>query len=91
MKLVIVGEAPYSTQYIRMLKQTRDPRIIFTGYVFGEGYRELRSYAYAYIQATEVGGTHPGLLEAMGTEIAYWPMTSRSIERCWRTTDCFLV
>jgi glycosyltransferase involved in cell wall biosynthesis len=66
MKLVIVGDAPYSTQYIRKLKETRDPRIIFTGYVFGDGYRELRSHAYAYIQATEVGGTHPALLEAMG-------------------------
>jgi glycosyltransferase involved in cell wall biosynthesis len=66
MKLVIVGDAPYSSQYIQSLKRTTDPRIIFTGYVFGEGYREFRSHAYAYIQATEVGGTHPALLEAMG-------------------------
>jgi glycosyltransferase involved in cell wall biosynthesis len=66
MKLVIVGDAPYSSQYIQSLKRTTDTRIVFTGYVFGEGYREFRSHAYAYIQATEVGGTHPALLEAMG-------------------------
>lgn len=65
-KLVIVGDAPYSTDYIRDLKSTSDDRIIFTGYVFGSGYREFLSNAYAYVQATEVGGTHPALVEAMG-------------------------
>ncbi len=65
MKLVIVGDAPFSTKYIRQLKQTQDQRIIFTGYVFGQEYREFQSHAYAYVQATEVGGTHPALVEAM--------------------------
>lgn len=65
-RLVVVGDAPYSRDYIRRLKRTRDPRIIFTGYVFGRGYREFQSHAYCYIQATEVGGTHPALVEAMG-------------------------
>ena len=37
-----------------------------TGYVFGAGYVELQSNALAYVQATEVGGTHPALVEAMG-------------------------
>ncbi|MBD3288383.1 glycosyltransferase, partial [candidate division KSB1 bacterium] len=52
--------------YIRDLKKTTDKRIIFTGYVFGDGYKEFQSNAYFYVQATEVGGTHPALLEAMG-------------------------
>lgn len=65
-KLVMVGDAPYSSEYIARLRATRDPRILFTGYVFGQGYRELQSHAYCYIQATEVGGTHPALLEGMG-------------------------
>lgn len=65
-RLVVVGDAPYSTDYIRELKATQDPRIIFTGYVFGHGYQELQSNAYFYVQATEVGGTHPALLEGMG-------------------------
>jgi glycosyltransferase involved in cell wall biosynthesis len=66
MNLVVVGDAPYSSQYIQDLKSTKDPRIIFTGYVFGQGYKEFQSNAYFYVQATEVGGTHPALLEAMG-------------------------
>ena len=66
LNLVVVGDAPYSTKYIQDLKKTKDPRIIFTGYVFGQGYKEFQSNAYFYVQATEVGGTHPALLEAMG-------------------------
>jgi len=64
--LVIVGDAPYNQEYIAKLKATRDKRIIFTGYVFGRGYRQFQTHAYCYIQATEVGGTHPALVEAMG-------------------------
>ena len=66
MKLVVVGDAPYNTKYIQNLKKTSDNRIIFTGYVFGEGYQQLQSNAYFYVQATEVGGTHPALVEGMG-------------------------
>ena len=67
-RLLIVGDAPYAEQYISSLKaQARgDRRIIFTGFVFGQDYRALQQNAYCYIHATEVGGTHPALLEAMG-------------------------
>src|SRR5215472_6096851 len=65
--LLIVGDAPYAQKYIERLKATRDPRIQFTGAIYGLAYRELQSHAYAYIQATEVGGTHPALVEAMGS------------------------
>jgi len=34
--------------------------------VFGQDYRALQQNAYCYVHATEVGGTHPALLEAMG-------------------------
>lgn len=64
--LLIVGDAPYAQEYIERLKATRDRRIRFPGAIYGIGYRELQSHAYAYIQATEVGGTHPALIEAMG-------------------------
>lgn len=64
--LLIVGDAPYAHDYIKQLRSTRDPRIRFTGAIYGIGYRELQSHAHAYIQATEVGGTHPALIEAMG-------------------------
>ncbi len=65
-KLVIVGDAPYAQEYINSLKKTKNPRVVFTGFVFGKGYKEFQSHAYCYIHATEVGGTHPALIEAMG-------------------------
>jgi len=64
--LVIVGGAPYAEEYIAQLKSTRDPRVKFLGFVFGEDYRALQQNAYCYVHATEVGGTHPALIEAMG-------------------------
>ncbi len=66
MPLVIVGDAPYAAGYIRHLKSMADTRVQFTGAIYGDGCLELRSHAYLYVQATEVGGTHPALLEAMG-------------------------
>ncbi|HEX8179387.1 MAG TPA: DUF1972 domain-containing protein [Pyrinomonadaceae bacterium] len=67
-KLVIVGDAPYAEEYINRLRTAarRDRRIIFTSFVFGDAYRALQQNAYCYVHATEVGGTHPALLEAMG-------------------------
>ncbi len=64
--LVMVGGAPYSRRFIRGFTDGADPRVLFPGPIYGEGYRELLSHALAYIQATEVGGTHPALVEAMG-------------------------
>src|SRR6185369_4451231 len=61
-------DAPYAEQYIKKLKDRArgDKRIVFTGFVFGQDYRALQQNAYCYVHATEVGGTHPALLEAMG-------------------------
>ncbi len=66
MKLALVGDAPYAQEYIRKVRDTRDPRLVMPGAIYGEGYRELGSHCFAYIHATEVGGTHPALIEAMG-------------------------
>ena len=67
-RLLVVGDAPYAKDYISDLKERArgDKRIIFTGFVFGQDYRALQQNAYCYVHATEVGGTHPALLEAMG-------------------------
>jgi glycosyltransferase involved in cell wall biosynthesis len=68
MPLVVVGDAPYATEYKARLEAMGaiTPGVTFTGYIFGAGYNELQSNANLYIQATEVGGTHPALVEAMG-------------------------
>jgi glycosyltransferase involved in cell wall biosynthesis len=65
-KLALVGDAPYAHDYIRRVRDTRDPRIVMPGAIYGPGYHELGSHCFAYIHATEVGGTHPALIEAMG-------------------------
>jgi glycosyltransferase involved in cell wall biosynthesis len=66
MKLALVGDAPYAAEYIRRVRDTTDPRVVLPGAIYGEGYRELGSHCFAYVHATEVGGTHPALIEAMG-------------------------
>jgi glycosyltransferase involved in cell wall biosynthesis len=67
LKCVIVGSASYAEEYIASLRSSAqgDPRIVFTGYVFGQGYYELGSNAYIFVETSGVGGTHPALVEAM--------------------------
>ncbi|HXK59573.1 MAG TPA: DUF1972 domain-containing protein [Acidobacteriota bacterium] len=65
--LVLVGDAPYSRKYIASLRrQAEGKNVIMPGAIYGVGYRELLSHCLCYVHATEVGGTHPALLEAMG-------------------------
>jgi glycosyltransferase involved in cell wall biosynthesis len=67
-RLALVGSAPYSAGFIGEVaaEAARDPRVTMPGAIYGEGYRELLAHAAAYVHATEVGGTHPALIEAMG-------------------------
>jgi glycosyltransferase involved in cell wall biosynthesis len=65
-RLALIGDAPYAPDYIREVRNTSDPRIVMPGAIYGEGYHELGSHCFVYIHATEVGGTHPALIEAMG-------------------------
>ncbi len=65
LKLVIVGDAPYSKRYIRFLKSFKNENIIFTGYLFGEKYRQLSSHACIFVLPSKSGGTRPVLLEQM--------------------------
>jgi glycosyltransferase involved in cell wall biosynthesis len=66
--LVLVGGAPYAAALGRQVATLAadDRRVRLAGTVYGEGYRELLFNALAYVHATEVGGTHPALVEAMG-------------------------
>jgi len=65
-QLALVGDAPYAAGYISEVRRTSDPRVILPGAIYGAGYHELQSHCLAYVHATEVGGTHPALIEAMG-------------------------
>jgi glycosyltransferase involved in cell wall biosynthesis len=65
-KLVLVGDAPYAAEYLERVRDTRDTRVVIPGAIYGRAYHELLSHCLAYVHATEVGGTHPALIEAMG-------------------------
>ena len=64
---VIVGGASYADRYLSRLRELAegDSRIVLTGYLFGDGYRELSSNAAVFVETSGVGGTHPALVEAM--------------------------
>ncbi len=65
-KLALIGDAPYADEYIAQVRETADRRVVMPGGIYGAGYRDLQANSLAYIHATEVGGTHPALIEAMG-------------------------
>ena len=63
--LVIVGDAPYADDYIAGLKAGASENVLLPGYVFGDGYAELVNNCGVMCAPTEVGGTHPVIIEAM--------------------------
>jgi len=63
--LVVVGDAPYAERYTASLRREAGPGVVFTGYLFGRGYAELVHRAGVMCVPTEVGGTHPVIVEAM--------------------------
>jgi len=69
--LVVVGDAPYADAYKASLRELAagSPKVKMAGAVYGAGYDELRAHAACYVQATDVGGTHPALLEAMAAAL----------------------
>jgi glycosyltransferase involved in cell wall biosynthesis len=66
MKCVIMGDASYADDYVQRVRAYEGEDVVFTGYVYGEGYRELTSNAYVFALTSSASGTHPALLEAMG-------------------------
>jgi glycosyltransferase involved in cell wall biosynthesis len=64
--LVMLGHATYDDALERDVRAAAAPNAVMPGSVFGASYVALQSNARCYIHATEVGGTHPALIEAMG-------------------------
>lgn len=65
--LVVVGDAPYNRSYISMLRRLAKPgNVLLPGAIYGDGYHELLSHSLCYLHGTEVGGSHPALIESMG-------------------------
>jgi glycosyltransferase involved in cell wall biosynthesis len=65
-QLVMLGQATYDERLAAEVKVAAAANVLLPGPVYGEHYHALQSNARCYIHATEVGGTHPALIEAMG-------------------------
>jgi len=65
--LVMVGSGLYARELDAELHRHASSRILLPGALYGADYRTLQRNALVYVQATEVGGTHPALIEAMAS------------------------
>ena len=65
--LVMVGHGLYAPDLVAELRRHASASIRFPGALYGADYRTLQRNALVYVQATEVGGTHPALVEAMAS------------------------
>jgi glycosyltransferase involved in cell wall biosynthesis len=65
--LVMLGHGLYAPDLVEELKRHESANILFPGALYGADYRTLQRQAFLYIHATEVGGTHPALIEAMAS------------------------
>lgn len=67
-RLVIVGDAPYMDDYKKQIQElaAADPRVLLTGYAFGNDYAQLSSHAYLVVQPSGIDGTRPALLDQLG-------------------------
>ncbi len=63
-KLVLVGGSPNPSAFEAGLRQTRDPRILFPGYIYGAETHALMRNCFAYIQPSDVEGLSPVILES---------------------------
>ena len=67
-KLVLVGGSPISSRFEKKLRNTKDKRIIFPGFIYGDDVINLIRHAYAYIQPSDLEGLSPVILMVMGLQ-----------------------
>ena len=69
--LVIIGGDTSSTDYTDKIEMysANNENIIVTGFLYNEAYEELLSNAYLYVSASELEGTSPSLLAALGAKV----------------------
>ena len=66
--LVLVGGVPYRSAYADEIFSYKDSQVKRPGFIYDQTIlRELLCNCYAYIHGNEVGGTNPGLLQAMAS------------------------
>lgn len=64
-KLILIGGSPNPGEYETKVMNTKDSRIIFPGYVYGDDTNILMQNAYTYIQPSLIEGLSPVILTVM--------------------------
>ena len=67
-KLVLVGGSLNKSEFEQNIRSTKDERIIFPGYIYGNDTNCLIKNAYAYIQPSDIEGLSPVILSVMGLQ-----------------------
>jgi glycosyltransferase involved in cell wall biosynthesis len=65
-KLVLIGGSPNPGEYESTIRNTKDERIVFPGYVYGDDTNILMKNAYVYVQPSLIEGLSPVILTVMG-------------------------
>lgn len=65
-KLVLIGGSPNSSLFEILIKDTKDDRIVFPGYIYGDDTAILMKNSYTYIQPSDVEGLSPVILTILG-------------------------
>jgi glycosyltransferase involved in cell wall biosynthesis len=65
-KLILVGGSPNPSEFEIDLKNTKDPRIKFAGFIYGDDTVTLMQNAFAYVQPSDIEGLSPVILSVMG-------------------------
>ncbi len=65
-KLVLIGGSPNPNEYESTIKNSKDKRVVFPGYVYGDDTNILMKNAYAYVQPSLIEGLSPVILTVMG-------------------------
>jgi glycosyltransferase involved in cell wall biosynthesis len=66
--LVLIGDGD-DRAYIATFKDNSDDRVKYLGYVYGNDYQVILKNALIYVSASELEGTSPSLLAAMGAKV----------------------
>lgn len=67
--LVIIGDGDKDSDYRNELFKQDSNKIRFLGYIYGSEYEQLLKNALIYVSASELEGTSPSLLAAMGAKV----------------------
>lgn len=69
-ELVLIGDDPMNAEYVTYIHSLKTKKIKFLGRIYGQEYEDISKNAFCYVTASEVEGTSPALLGAMGFRTA---------------------